>query len=152
MPFSSLVTGQPDLWQAGVYYLLLAAAVIGKRRGARIFFVAGIMAAVLTLGWRPGPQFRLTMLDVGQGDCLALETVSGNCYLIDGGSSSVQQVGAYRILPYIKQRGRSIIEGVFVTHPDQCRLPSETAIRAIFAGQLRTYSPVSRYYSTVFLT
>lgn len=119
MPFSSLVTGQPDLWQAGVYYLLLAAAVIGKRRGARIFFVAGIMAAVLTLGWRPGPQFRLTMLDVGQGDCLALETVSGNCYLIDGGSSSVQQVGAYRILPYIKQRGRSIIEGVFVTHPDQ---------------------------------
>ena len=33
-----------------------------------------------------------------------------------------------------------------------CRLPSETAIRAIFAGQLRTYSPVSRYYSTVFLT
>lgn len=46
----------------------------------------------------------------------------------------------------------TVMDNIFLGQEITCRLPSETAIRAIFAGQLRTYSPVSRYYSTVFLT
>lgn len=119
LPFSSLVTGQPDLWQAGIYYLLLAVAAAGRHYRAKALFLAGVAAAVLVLSFRPGVQFRLTMLDVGQGDCLALETEAGRFYLVDGGSSNVQQVGTYRILPYIRQRGKSTVDGVFITHPDQ---------------------------------
>lgn len=60
----------------------------------------------------------LTMLDVGQGDCLVLRDRQ-NCFLIDGGSSSVKEVGKYRIIPYLKSQGISHLDGVFLTHPDE---------------------------------
>ena len=43
----------------------------------------------------------LAFLDVGQGDCFVADTKSG-AIIFDGGSSSEDQVGRYRILPYMK--------------------------------------------------
>ena len=45
------------------------------------------------------------MLDVGQGDGIYLHTDSGYDIFIDGGSTNVQSVGKYRILPYLKSNG-----------------------------------------------
>lgn len=39
-------------------------------------------------------------------------------YVIDGGSSSVKNVGEYRIIPCLKWMGVGEIEAVFITHPD----------------------------------
>lgn len=64
-------------------------------------------------------EFTLTFLDVGQGDCIHIKTMEGNHFLVDGGSSSVSNVGAYRIIPYLKASGAETIEAVFVTHPDE---------------------------------
>ena len=46
----------------------------------------------------------LAFLDVGQGDCFVADTKSG-AVIFDGGSSSEDQVGRYRILPYMKYLG-----------------------------------------------
>mgnify|MGYP000346936033 FL=1 len=46
----------------------------------------------------------LAFLDVGQGDCFVADTKSG-AIIFDGGSSSEDQVGRYRILPYMKYLG-----------------------------------------------
>ena len=48
---------------------------------------------------------KLTVLDVGQGDGIYLHTDSGYDIFIDGGSTNVQSVGKYRILPYLKSNG-----------------------------------------------
>lgn len=59
------------------------------------------------------------MLDVGQGDCLYLELSDGISCLIDGGSTSIKEVGNYRILPYLKYEGVSKLDYVILTHLDE---------------------------------
>ena len=51
----------------------------------------------------------LAFLDVGQGDCFVADTKSG-AIIFDGGSSSEDQVGRYRILPYMKYLGYQKIQ------------------------------------------
>lgn len=58
------------------------------------------------------------MLDVGQGDGIYLHTDSGYDIFIDGGSTNVQSVGKYRILPYLKSNGVNEIDYWFVSHTD----------------------------------
>ena len=61
----------------------------------------------------------LTMLDVGQGDCFVLEEKGGLCMMIDGGSSSVSEVGKYRISPFLRSHGIQTVDFVFLTHADK---------------------------------
>ena len=61
---------------------------------------------------------KLTVLDVGQGDGIYLHTDSGYDIFIDGGSTNVQSVGKYRILPYLKSNGVKEIDYWFVSHTD----------------------------------
>ncbi len=61
---------------------------------------------------------KLTVLDVGQGDGIYLHTDSGYDIFIDGGSTNVQSVGKYRILPYLKSNGVNEIDYWFVSHTD----------------------------------
>ena len=66
------------------------------------------------------PLFRrqtITFLDVGQGDCFVADTSAG-LILSDGGSSSVDQVGRYRILPYIKYLGYQKVKIAVISHMD----------------------------------
>lgn len=60
----------------------------------------------------------VTFLDVGQGDGIYISAGDGTTYFIDGGSSSVSQVGKYRILPFLKSKGVSSIDYWFVSHTD----------------------------------
>lgn len=66
------------------------------------------------------PFFRkqtIAFLDVGQGDCFVADTCAG-LIVSDGGSSSVDQVGRYRILPYMKYRGYQKIKIAVISHMD----------------------------------
>lgn len=60
----------------------------------------------------------ITMLDVGQGDGIYLESESGVNYLIDGGSTQVKKLGKYRLVPFLKAHGRTSIDTVILTHSD----------------------------------
>lgn len=63
-------------------------------------------------------NLEVTFLDVGQGDGIFVRTDNGTTITIDGGSTSVNQVGKYRIIPYMKAKGIKIIDYAIVTHTD----------------------------------
>lgn len=118
LPASLLGTGCPDIWRVICYFAMLFLIVCLQRKLSlrkKWMLVAG---AVMLLMWPVPETCRVTFLDVGQGDCIHIQSRTGKHYLIDGGSSSVSGVGEYRILPYLKYRGVDEIEVVFVTHPD----------------------------------
>ncbi|MCF0145443.1 MAG: ComEC/Rec2 family competence protein [Eubacterium sp.] len=86
------------------------------RKGAAFIFLL-LGAACFFLFFRLPEGVSLTMLDVGQGDCLVIRQ-GGTVFLFDGGSTNVRNPGANRILPYCKSQGIRRIEGIFVSHDD----------------------------------
>lgn len=119
LPGRFLTAGRPKAWQMAVYLLAMAVLIWCKKKpDLKVKWgIAALAAVILTLNPKAG--LKLTFLDVGQGDCIYVENEGRGCYLIDGGSSSVNSVGTYRIIPFLKSRGVSCLEAVFVTHPDE---------------------------------
>lgn len=78
-----------------------------------------LTAAVIILAVRPARGSTVTFLDVGQGDCVCVQTSSGEVYLFDCGSSSRKSVGEYVLLPFLKYNGIRELDGVFVSHGDK---------------------------------
>lgn len=120
------ITGKPKLWKCVCYYAVMMLVLwwIGKkkevRRGRSLPMLYGFILGCLVLMVRiPGRHLLITFLDVGQGDCACVQTEEGNCYLVDGGSSSVSKVGRYRIIPFLKASGIRKIEGIFLSHMDE---------------------------------
>ena len=119
--------GQPELWQMVLYYFLLSIGVIMMKRYRkrkqrnilRIVFCVGLSLVVLLMAYRPAGNLNVTMLDVGQGDGIFLRGPEGNTYLIDGGSSDVEQLGKNRIEPFLKSQGVGKLDYVFLTHGDK---------------------------------
>lgn len=91
-----------------------------KARRRRLGLYAGgmVLAAVLVLNLRPGAVNRVIFLDVGQGDCILMQTASGQNYLFDCGSSSRKNVGRYVLLPCLKYYGIHRLDAVFLSHAD----------------------------------
>lgn len=121
LPFSLFITGQPKLWRCVLYYLCLGTALllVKKKRARRwIPFLLGAGIAVLSC-WGVKREIHTAFLDVGQGDCACVWETGSFCYLIDGGSSTVQEVGRYRILPFLKAMGIREVDGIFLSHMDE---------------------------------
>ena len=146
LPGSVWITGKPPLWMMIGYYAILAVALgmlsrknggstdekraVGKKGKAvahpgvgqcvgRAMPLAAICAALLMLlAVRPARQFQICFLDVGQGDGICIQTENGEIFFIDGGSTSENKVGEYRILSFLKCRGAGYVDGWFVSHAD----------------------------------
>lgn len=78
-----------------------------------------VAVGILVISLRFRPELLVTFLDVGQGDCIFVQEQDGTSYLVDGGSSSVSEVGKYRILPFLKYQGADRVKAVFVSHADE---------------------------------
>ncbi len=93
-----------------------------KKNKKRILLLAagGYLLFLFLLVFRFGDYRtgRMTLIDVGQGDCIFLKSPSGVKILVDGGSSSEKQVGKYRIESYLESLGVGSLDYVFVTHGD----------------------------------
>lgn len=62
--------------------------------------------------------FQITFLDVGQGDGICISDGDGKHIMIDGGSSSENEVGKYRIEPFLKYHAVKHIDAWILTHGD----------------------------------
>lgn len=117
-----LVCGKPEDWQVIGYILLLGIMVwliqISEKKLPGFWKLQWILAALCILIWRSDDGGQITILDVGQGDCIHMRSAEGKHYLMDGGSSDKSQVMQYRILPYLKSEGVSHLDMVFLSHPD----------------------------------
>lgn len=137
LPAARIVTGQPEPWQVVIYYLCLAAALIwhirwgrGRRRNRKtcfwrravpLFFLFAGTAAVMG-GGKSHREVTVTVLDVGQGESIFVKGPEGRCYLMDGGSSDVKNVGQYRIEPFLLSQGVRKLDYVFLSHGDSDHL------------------------------
>lgn len=115
-----LTVGRPDITLVACYYVSLAAVLYLYRQKGKKRWLAVLGAALgMILFLREPPQFEIDVLDVGQGDGIFIETESGEHFFVDGGSSDVPKAGTYRILPFLKSRGVTSIQGWIVSHADQ---------------------------------
>lgn len=57
-------------------------------------------------------------LDVGQGDGIHIKCSDGTNIMVDGGSTTIKEVGKYRIISYLKSQCNSTIDFWFLTHGD----------------------------------
>lgn len=136
LPFASWIVGRPSDWRICLYLAIIVllyglhhyGRYLIKCRGSEetgasrrlAFGIKAVMiaAAVLLISGAPIDGASMTFLDVGQGDCIWLESAGGKHFLIDGGSTSKSKIGKYTIVPYLKYMGVSRLDAVFLTHLD----------------------------------
>ncbi|MDO8356329.1 MAG: DNA internalization-related competence protein ComEC/Rec2 [Nitrospirota bacterium] len=84
---------------------------------------AGVLLVLLWWAWSPrvfpdGDHFRVTFLDVGQGDSAVIELPDGQVVLIDGGATYERfDMGRGVVAPFLWSRGIHTIDHVIGTHP-----------------------------------
>lgn len=139
MPGHIWSAGRPALWQILLFFGILFVLVMRNDRLPKLLFWQGMLCALFVLGVRLPGCLQITMVDVGQGDCIYLSEESGIRLLIDGGSSDKKDVAKYQIMPFLKYEGVSHLDAVVITHPDSdhingvCDLLEETASTGRFA-------------------
>jgi len=89
------------------------------RRKTYLLITVFLLLDAIVLLPQPVRGIRITMMDVGQGDGICLETNTGHSYLVDGGSSKVKHLAKYRLIPFLKYHGKNHLDAVILTHADQ---------------------------------
>ena len=138
IPHSTWIAGSPQLWQCVVYYVMLGVAFAGVKWGKKAASVALVIFAVVFLGYHSRNGLAITCLDIGQGDCCVLKMPGGENFLIDGGSSNKKNTAVYQILPYLKNQGIAILDGIFVSHTDQDHISGIEELLELCAQKLTT--------------
>lgn len=138
IPRSTWIAGSPQLWQCVVYYVMLGVAFAGVKWGKKAASVALVIFAVVFLGYHSRNGLAITCLDIGQGDCCVLKMPGGENFLIDGGSSNKKNTAVYQILPYLKNQGIAILDGIFVSHTDQDHISGIEELLELCAQKLTT--------------
>lgn len=118
LPAHTWIIGRPAMWKILFYYVLLMGIILAGKRLYGVMGPALLAGLVLFMGLQVDTGLKITILDVGQGDCICVQTARGRCFLFDGGSSSRQNVGEKVILPFLQQAGIDRIDAVFLSHPD----------------------------------
>ena len=90
-----------------------------QKRRRRLCLITLFLVMTAFLQKQPAHELRITFLDVGQGDGIFVEFPSGVTALIDCGSSDVNQVGEYRLEPFLDSMARESPDMVFLTHLDE---------------------------------
>jgi len=116
LPFARLVVGKPPVWTIVFYFVFLIVLINwGKKKKIRWMI---LLIPIICMGVNFKNGIIITMLDVGQGDGIYIEGPTGKTYFIDGGSSDVNQVGKYRIEPFLCSKGVGELNYVFISHGD----------------------------------
>ena len=134
-----LIIGKPDKWQIVLYYLILVIVfylLALKRRENKLdslknnlskeyntskrIVVTGLMTftSFLIIAYKPR-EFSINMLDIGQGDCFVVNDGNNDIYISDCGSTTVQNVGKTRLLPFLKSKGWGKVDTIFISHMDK---------------------------------
>lgn len=141
LPFGSIITGKPELKMMFLYYLVLFTGVLilkkirtrrmEKEKCEKTNIGGGFLLSrewmlkrlLVTLCFflilcPQKAKSEIIFLDVGQGDGIFIGVEDGTTCFIDGGSSDVNEVGTYRILPFLKAHGVKRIDYWFISHAD----------------------------------
>ena len=121
--YAVIVTGTPDNSRIVLYFMVLIVWVLVhvllKNKRADTICLGLLMLVMTGLHYDINADMKAAMLDVGQGDSIAVHTKDGLNVLFDGGSTTKKNVGRYTIYSYLKHCGVRKLDYVFVSHPDK---------------------------------
>ncbi|MBQ7063724.1 MAG: DNA internalization-related competence protein ComEC/Rec2 [Firmicutes bacterium] len=117
LPGAFLLTGRPRIISMVLYalcWMMLLWMMHHPQQAKRVWKLLAFSVCLLIVTiCLPGPAWRCTFLNVGQGDCCVVES-GRKVYLVDGGPGYDTA-----IKPYLRSRGIRTITGVFVSHGDK---------------------------------
>ena len=122
LPMAAVYTCNPYVipWLIGVYALIFAWYLLGRKKGL-LYACAGVLSlAAITFLWGYGPRMddcRLTVLDVGEGQSLLLQS-GGQSALIDCGGYS-DTVCADRAWQMLRSQNFYDLDLLLFTHFDR---------------------------------
>ncbi len=123
LPCNIIITGKPGIWQIAVYLVIVffALYIINNMESCSPVLPSAIyiVAFCIIIYTRRYNGVNVTFLDTGQGDAIFMQDNKGTVYLADGGSSSVEKTGTYRIIPFLKYNGIRKIDYIIITHTDK---------------------------------
>lgn len=115
-----------ELYVVIAVLLILFMLIIYTYKRYLLFIMMNVALYVLVTILPIPHEYRLTMLDVGQGDALLFETAHHHSILIDTGGKAMRQKGhnshniaKYHILPTLKKHGLNQINYLVLTHPHE---------------------------------
>ena len=124
----SYICGVIPSWKIVIYFLFLALFFLSPKKlrlkqswKGIVFLFLNILVLLMPWHrvWKVYQPPEITMLDVGQGEAVLLQSPSGHSYLIDGGSLSKQDIGKYTLVPALKYYGIRSLDMIFITHVDK---------------------------------
>ncbi len=146
-PRSDVPLPPPPVWLIVVYYVLLLTMLLRIERAGLIWALRGArVMALLVLLWlpyetdvarrRPAPDsLRVTLLAVGAGQCAVIEPPSGRVVLIDAGSSSLSDLVAKCLGPYLRYRGCTNVDSVILSHADYDHFSAAAEVAASYEAR-----------------
>lgn len=97
-------------------------AVFGQKKVRRILailFIFGVsIIEIFILLPKNKRGLEITMLDVGQGECIFMELPTGECILLDAGSTDVKNLYEKRLEPFFKANAVDKLDYIIVSHAD----------------------------------
>jgi competence protein ComEC len=123
LPYSFGYWPDPPNWWVHVFYFALVAFLIQRHWWTWRKFALGAIAAWFALGlWLIQPDvpdhLRVTVLAVGHGTAVVMETPDGRCLLYDAGSLAGPEIAQRVVSSYLWHRGRTRLDEVFISHAD----------------------------------
>ena len=129
LPGAFLYLCRPNFAFIIAYYILLINAVESIRANKEILFMKIIKNPIVillcaafffisSLSFGQSKELRISIIDVGQGDSIFIESPSGKNMLIDGGPKYKRSdAGRKFVLPFLHGRGINKIDILVLTHP-----------------------------------
>jgi competence protein ComEC len=117
---SVYVSGVPTWWLVG-FYLSVAGLILlapSWRMRCALGLVVWVFVGVVLPAHRSTDELRVTVLAVGKGGCVVLETPDGRCLIYDAGAASGPGAVRRVIAPYLWQRGIRRVDELFISHAD----------------------------------
>lgn len=118
VPFAQIILATPSWIVILIYYLIVYKFFWKNNRKFINVIISLLIVFEIFSVCFPNSYTSVNMVDVGQGDCIYIETRNRKRILIDCGGSenSDYDVGEKVLVPYILDKGTKTIDCVIITH------------------------------------
>lgn len=120
LPGSSFYVKEIDLIQMTAIYICIIA--VAASASLREFILRSILSVVLitlllTGAFSDIQMLEISALDVGQGDCIVIQTPDDKCIVVDCGNSiNGFDSGEKTLAPFLRRKGISTVDLLILTH------------------------------------